>query len=456
MAIFQKGKAPLYSLLLATTVLYPIGQAESAGNGEGAVNQNYINVREGPDISYAVIDTLPLEMEFIIVDQKKEWVKIRTAAGNEGWVAKWLTTAEAIVTATINVRTHASLQGNVLGKITKGSKVKIVASEGNWAKIIYHTAYGWIHKDYITLSGSPIKSKNGNEEVSEPPQRKSSNKKPIAAGKENSIDEDLSPRSAVNQLPVKGEAVIKQNGTNIRTRPDVRALIVTRTFIGDRFQIIGSENNWYKIRLESGATGYVASWVVSVSGNVPRVKREGAKQYLSDKMIVIDPGHGGKDQGTKGVQGTQEKNLTLKTALLLKDKLEAAGAAVVLTRSSDYYVSLPARVKVSHFHNADAFISLHYDHAKNHMVSGVTTYYYHDYQKSLAASISRSLGSSLQVINRGYRYGDYHVVRENEKAAVLLELGYLSNEAEESKLKSRQYLINVSTTIYEGLLDYFK
>ncbi|RFU65833.1 SH3 domain-containing protein [Peribacillus glennii] len=537
MAILHKGKTALYSLLFATA-LYPMGQAEAVENGEAVVQRNHINMREGPGVSYEVVEKIPFGMSFTIVMEENEWLKIRTSDGTEGWVAKWLakadrnlsadsaqsmgkgiiktedvrvrtgpgtshnlvgslkqgstveilaqngtwiqiknqdlagwiledfigqktiivnqkteTSAETVVTETINVRTHASLRGQVLGKLEKGSKVKINTVEGNWAKIAYNSAYGWVHKDYLSLSGSPLN--DSPEEGSE-----NERKNPGTKDNRNFIDRDkernISPQISLNQLPANGEAVITQNGTNIRTRPDVQSLIMARTFVGDRFKIIGSEDDWYKIRLESGATGYVASWVVSVSGDAPRVKRHGSAQHLSDKLIVIDPGHGGRDRGTKGVQGTQEKSLTLETALILRDKLEAAGTTVILTRSSDYYLSLPARVRVSHYHNADAFISLHYDYARNHLVSGVTTYYYHSYQKSLAACISKSLGSSLRVINRGYRFGDYHVVRENEKAAALLELGYLSNGAEETRLNSKQYLESISTAIYTGLEDYFK
>lgn len=472
MNLFQKGRVSLCSLLVVTA-LYPLAEAEGEGNGQMTVKQELINVREGPDISYPVVDTLPLGDIFTIQKEKGEWIKIKTNAGKEGWVAKWLTEASSrdksvkergigIVTDTINVRTHASLRGEVLGKITKGSKVEIIISEGNWVKIPYNSAYGWIHKDYLRLSGNPTGSRaltginsssekedsDGAEENNGPSEKKDSN--------DMIADRILSKqKTSIAQLPADGEVIIKQNGTNIRTRPDVRSLIVSRTFIGDRFKIIGVEEDWYKIRLESGASAYVASWVVSVSGNAQRVTKQGPAQYLSDKLIVIDPGHGGKDRGTKGVKGTLEKNLTLETALLLRDKLEAAGATVVLTRNTDTDLSLPSRVKVSHRHNADAYISLHYDNADNQLVSGVTTYYYHSYQKSLAASISNSLGSSLQTVNRGYRFGDYHVLRENERASAILELGYLSNESDEAKVTSKQYQEDVSDAIYSGLENYF-
>ncbi|MDQ0219315.1 N-acetylmuramoyl-L-alanine amidase [Peribacillus cavernae] len=502
MRFYQKGSLFLTSLLLVGA-LHPLGDAKGAGKDELTVKGKVLNVRKGPDISSPVVDVLLQDKSYPILKEDDEWIKVKTGTGKEGWVAKWLTgeensgkkrtigkgriisgdvrvrtgpdtsynlagslkkgskveileqqgtwayiqtkkvtgwiaekfisqesitgtektevPAHAVLADTVNVRTHASLQGEVLGKIAKGSKVKIITVEGDWMKVSYKSAYGWINKDYLRFS-------SGQKESETP----------------------------ITEKPMKGEVVIKQNGTNLRSRPDVQSVIVSRTYVGERFSIIAAADDWYKIRLESGGTAYVAGWVVTPAGDAPQMKKQGAEQYLSDKLIVIDPGHGGRDRGTKGINGTLEKNLTLQTALLLQDKLEAAGAAVILTRNTDYYLALPSRAGISNNHNADAFISLHYDHAKNHLVSGVTTYYYHAYQKSLAASLNQSLGSSLQVVNRGYRFGDFHVIRENEQAAALVELGYLSNAAEESHVTSNQYQEAVSEAIFMGLEKYFQ
>ena len=133
---------------------------------------------------------------------------------------------------------------------------------------------------------------------------------------------------------------------------------------------------------------------------------------LKGKIIVIDPGHGGRDSGTIGFSGTFEKDITLQTAEILKNKLKEDGAIVYLTREKDAFVPLPARVNLSSIHRADAFISLHYDSIDDQSVVGHTSYYYHSYQKILAENINNGISNILEMNNRGVRFGDFHVIRE--------------------------------------------
>ena len=69
-----------------------------------------------------------------------------------------------------------------------------------------------------------------------------------------------------------------------------------------------------KYKLKNGTTGYIAGWIVSINGSAPQIERPGAESYLKNKTIVIDPGHGGHDNGTTGSEGHLEKELTLRTA----------------------------------------------------------------------------------------------------------------------------------------------
>ncbi|MBR8645773.1 N-acetylmuramoyl-L-alanine amidase [[Brevibacterium] frigoritolerans] len=86
------------------------------------------------------------------------------------------------------------------------------------------------------------------------------------------------------------------------------------------------KGDWYSIKLKGGKTAYVAGWIVTIEGVPSKSNDLALRKYLKDKTIVIDPGHGGRDSGTIGVGGTLEKNLTIRTAELLRDKLQAAGA----------------------------------------------------------------------------------------------------------------------------------
>lgn len=147
--------------------------------------------------------------------------------------------------------------------------------------------------------------------------------------------------------------------------------------------------------------------------------------------------------------------MTLQTAGHLRDALTESGAKVVLTRTGDQYVPLPARVSDAQQYGADAFISLHYDGSHSQHADGYTVYYYHAVQKELAQSLNEGLNGTMPSVNRGTQYGDYFVLRENERPAALLELGYLTNPAEESSIVSAAYQRKAADGIRDGLASYF-
>ena len=150
-----------------------------------------------------------------------------------------------------------------------------------------------------------------------------------------------------------------------------------------------------------------------------------------------------------------KKILILKTAELLKSKLRAAGANVVLTREADIYVDLRKRVSVAHQVEADAFISIHYDATEDSSISGITTYYTNSYQKELADYVHAGLAKKVSIRDRGVQPGNYLVLRENRQKAILIELGFLSNPSEERTITTDYYREQATLGIYQGILNYF-
>ena len=258
------------------------------------------------------------------------------------------------------------------------------------------------------------------------------------------------------------------SGTNIRAESNTNSEVVKRAAAGESFKVIETINDWFKIDLGNGKNGYIANWVVSSSEetNTPETSKETEKEQKKEKVtrkkgtlkgatIVIDAGHGGNDRGTTGALGTDEKDITLKTAELLSSKLQAAGANVRMTRQSDEYVDLRKRVSIAHQVNADAFISLHYDAINNSSVRGYTTYYMNSHQKELANYVHKGLGDMISLKNRGVQPGNYLVLRENKQPAILIELGYLSNPTEEQHVTTRAFREQATHGIYNGIIDYF-
>jgi N-acetylmuramoyl-L-alanine amidase len=420
----------------SASVSTPSPKKNPSATTKGMATVENLNVRTEPSLNARIVGKLGKGESVSILSFQRDWVKI-DYKGASAWVSSQFiqtkvdppsssapqTPAASVigtVTATaLSVRSTGSLNGKILGSVQKGTSFQIIEEVNNWAKIEYKKdSYGWVAGWFLS---------------------KSTSKEPT---KEQTVKEST--------------VTILYNGTNIRKGPNVQTSVVKRANAGDQFEVLSLSNNWYQIKLADGSKAYVAGWIVSVSGPAPQIEKPGAEKYLKDVTIVLDPGHGGRDGGTEGARGTLEKGVTLRTTTLLYDKLKASGANVILTRNNDTYISLRSRVSTAEYHNADAFISIHYDSINDRCVRGMTAYYYHTYQKQLATSVFSATVAKAKLKDRGVRQGDYHVLRENNQKAVLLELGYLSNPTEEMLINSSQFQESVATGIFQGLAQFFK
>ncbi|PMB33014.1 N-acetylmuramoyl-L-alanine amidase, partial [Fischerella thermalis CCMEE 5319] len=142
-------------------------------------------------------------------------------------------------------------------------------------------------------------------------------------------------------------------------------------------------------------------------------------------VVLIDPGHGGRDPGAVGIGGAREKDIILPISKKIAEVLQKNGVQVVLTRSSDYFVTLPARVQMAERVNADVFVSIHANSAGAGRpdVSGLETYYY-DTGLSLARIVHRSILQSVNVRDRGVRKARFYVLRKSSMPSILVETGY--------------------------------
>lgn len=184
---------------------------------------------------------------------------------------------------------------------------------------------------------------------------------------------------------------------------------------------------------------------------------------LLKKILVLDAGHGGVDPGTCGGQGTREKDFTLDMVFRLKQLLDDAGAFVLLTRSDDSYIGLFERPLMANFHKADLFISIHCNsYANDRNIRGVEVYYWpHAYEpkiagKTLANEVMTHLIQGTKLDNRGVRTNNYAVLVETQMPGILVELGYLSNYAEETLLSQSEFRENASWRIFQGIIAYYR
>jgi N-acetylmuramoyl-L-alanine amidase len=487
-------------------------------SSSGSVAVDGLRVRNGPGLSFQTIGHVNKDVKVTILEKNENWIKISSGLF-KGWVSSEFVTVSngqaphtkkektstkglsAIVTVdSLNVRSNATLQANIIGKLQKGEKIEIISSITDWVQIEFSGQKAWISTEFIEMEGQPVNKEE--KSTSQPTDLKGIIGTVTANGlnvrgkadltgnivgnvlkgssftileeKNNWSKIEYSPKkygwvntwyleksipktdTSYTQEVKEGSVTILYDGTNIRNGPSVQTRVVIRANVGDRFPVKSLKGEWYEILLEDGSLAYIAGWIVSVSGSAPQVEKPGAEVHLKNKTIVLDPGHGGGDNGTTGARGTLEKDLTLRTSILLYDKLRASGANVILTRTNDSYYSLRSRVSTASYHKADAFISIHYDSILDRSVRGMTTYYYHSYQKSLAEAIHNSTIDQTKLRDRGARFGDYHVIRETNQKAILLELGYLSNPAEETTVSSPQYQEMAAIGIFNGLAKYFK
>jgi N-acetylmuramoyl-L-alanine amidase len=196
--------------------------------------------------------------------------------------------------------------------------------------------------------------------------------------------------------------------------------------------------------------------------------------------VVIDPGHGGIDDGTKYF-GLAEKNVTLDVGERLEKILEGLKVRTVLTRRDDVYVSLPKRAEIANMVAATnsnvIFVSIHFNQSSVESVDGIETYYADkkipppadwtwigffdrpededlDRGANLAADIQSALVSRMMTTNRGIKSRSLFVTRHTRMPAVLVEGGFLSNKLENQMLRNDAYRERIAEGIAAGIMNY--
>ncbi len=193
-----------------------------------------------------------------------------------------------------------------------------------------------------------------------------------------------------------------------------------------------------------------------------------ASKTYNGITIVLDAGHGGRDGGSVGVNGTIEKQINLAYTLALKERLVKAGYRVELTRKNDdgLYSNLAKNKKVSDMNarleiikktNPNLVISIHMNSFPNKSASGANTYYRvgDEASQTVANLIQASLNTYCNVPNKLGKAGDYFILNSSYYTAVLIECGFISNPEEESLLNSEEYKNKMIDAICSALMLYF-
>lgn len=173
-------------------------------------------------------------------------------------------------------------------------------------------------------------------------------------------------------------------------------------------------------------------------------------------VVMVDPGHGGKDPGAIGIGGVQEKDIILPISKRIAQLLEEKGIQAVMTRDSDYFVDLQPRVDLAERANADLFVSIHANALPNRSdISGLETYYFDSGQR-LAQVIHNSLLQNVNIRDRRVRKARFYVLRKSSMPSVLVEVGFVTGREDAPKLSTSAYQNQLAEAIVRGILQYVR
>ena len=191
--------------------------------------------------------------------------------------------------------------------------------------------------------------------------------------------------------------------------------------------------------------------IVKINKFIPKIK---------DLTITIDAGHGGSEIGAIGCLGNKEKDFNLSVAKKLQKILTDSGAKVVMTRDTDKYVSLTDRTKIANNSNSQIFISIHAnalpDSLLDKNITGTEVYYFYPQAKALGQEILTSITSKVGTKNGGVKGQSFAVVRNTNALSILLEVGYMIDPEEDSKLADEKFQNDVAQAIKEGIEKFLK
>nr|WP_290907364.1 N-acetylmuramoyl-L-alanine amidase [Anoxybacillus sp.] len=481
-----------------------------------SISVSVANVRQSPSTSAKVLTQLKkgtaLKAVAVSTDAKgAKWYKVTLSNNQTGWVHETVvtvgntattpskpdTTKQTVITNRAVLYATPSFRATVVERINKNSQVSVLETKKdalfNWIKVTSPSgATGWlpafelnlVAPKYVYAVTSSVKLRRGASETYVATATLNINDRLLSLYSYNGwlcVETPAGIRGWVQEESVSPIAVNRLTSPTIKNNGDDRYLEWEKTNNFNVSYAVLSDN---RLKI-SGAFSYAdiptfpidgiqsveqtdtsvivtfsPGYTFTIRNYSDRLSIKIIETGLKGKKIIVDAGHGGHDTGAIGPTGLKEKEITLNTALLLKDELEKAGAIVTLTRSTDVFLELSERTAIANSSDYDAFISIHAD-SYSKTSTGTTTYYNvttnfnGPKSKSLAQYVQQSLVAQLGTPNRGYKEQEFYVNRKNELPSILVELAFVSNPNEEALLKTKAFLQKAAVGIRQGLEQYF-
>lgn len=349
----------------------------------------------------------------------------------------------------VKVIRHGPRRGYLAIHPPEGVEALAVAQAGDWYKLkLSRTRFGWVHRETVTRLPQGIM----------PP---SSLLRSIRTYRDS---------AAVRiEFPLAGKHPFRIFENNRRTLTLSLYGVTTDTDwirYDSKDKLIDyavwnqPEEGLYEftIHLTKDLWGYDTYYI----GNTLYLKLNRAPEHTEDldgKTIVLDPGHS-HDPGAIGPTALTEADANLGIALVLRDRLEAAGATVVLTREDTSHVDLYDRPDIAAAVEADLFISIHNnalpDGVNPLINNGTSSYYYHPHSMNLARAIHAEMTERTGLNDHGLFHGNLAVIRPTGYPAVLVECTFMLLPDQEAALKTDHFRVTVSDAIIEGIRQFLR
>ncbi len=497
--------------------------AEAAGiNRAGevaAVRSAYLNIRSGPGMGYSKIDRVSKGQVFSIIKKSGGWYQVSLNSGKSGWMAGWLINVKdagqetgypasrylVVKESIVNIRSGPGTDYSIVSKTRAGEQFPVLSQAGQWYQILLSgSSSGWIAGWLVEINTLDTPSRDGTDPPNQPSpqpeepgdtgQDNPGTEEPESPGTEEPgnpgtgsetgtdtvthllRDIDFVEGNGEETVVIKSEGEIKYQMFTLKN-PERLVIDIGNSDVNDIGELDTDGRYIDKIRAAQYSLTPMAVRVVIDLNRISAYRaalEDGGRTLkvtltepsIKSKVIVIDPGHGGYDPGAIGVTGLEEKEFNLETALILRDKLEALGAEVILTRDDDSFISLTSRAAVANKVYADVFVSIHANASERSSTYGTSTYYYapssdpvlyaqYARRRQLADDVQDRLVSLLGTRDIGILQGNLSVLRNTKMPSILVESAFLSNAEDERRLKDRQFRDKVAQGIAEGLTAYF-
>ena len=236
-------------------------------------------------------------------------------------------------------------QSNILGKVNTGKELPVFEDQGYWLKVAYNGQFAFVAKEYTKTeeqlqqeTEQPAEQKPVEQQPTEEPTSAPVETEQPAEQPELPVETEQPAEQPTIEVPMMETETIgiaTVNNLNIREQNSASSKSLGKINRGTVVNVLSQNGYWVEVNYE-GTIGYVDKRYLRLKNTTGSA--------VKDRIIVIDPGHGGKDPGAVSGKAI-EKSIALKVAQIVKQKLESDGAKVLLTRTGDTYPTLEERPK---------------------------------------------------------------------------------------------------------------